>query len=429
MRGYLKGEQRSLDDTTAQVAQIDAKGDVSLSSAGDLLLEGTRIGSRAAKVANVDINSAGLLQVKAATSTHEAHGKALGGGLELALKQGDSHGGAVGGHFNSGRVDESSRQAVDAQIDTTGKLALASSAREETAVHLQGLQATAGQIAITADNGGLLLEGSSNSERRDNLAITAGAGFAQSSGSLDSQGLHGRVKVNLDQRDNQTWNTSSLRADHIVLTSSGDGRLLSARLDAGRIDADIGGDLLVASRKDQVNNLSVDVDARLSRERNPQGFNNALAALAGSAGDKLTGKFGKQVSKVDPNLSPTLKLDVSQVQRDTVSEQASLSGRDEVQLNVGGNLKLEGAKLQSGKGQVEVQAASVTEQTLYGRDYRRDVAVNASNSPVDLGMALVDVIKNTVRADGENGLDLGLLRTSGHSRSEEWVSSVGGGRR
>lgn len=204
---------------------------------------------------------------------------------------------------------------------------------------------------------------------------------------------------------------------------------LSARLDAGRIDADIGGDLLVASRKDQVNNLSVDVDARLSRERNPQGFNNALAALAGPAGDKLTGTFGKQVSKVDPSLSPTLKLDVSQVQRDTVSEQASLSGRDEVQLNVGGNLKLEGAKLQSGKGQVEVQAASVTEQTLYGRDYRRDVAVDASNSPVDLGTALVDVINNTVRADGENGLDLGLLRTSGHSRSEEWVSSVGGGRR
>ena len=426
VRGYLKGEQRSLDDTTAQVAQIDAKGDVSLSSAGDLLLEGTRIGSRAAKVANVDMNSAGLLQVKAATSSHEGHGNALGGGLELALKQGDSRGGAVGGHFNSGRVDESSRQAVDAQIDATGKLALASSAREETAMHLQGLQATAGQIAITADNGGLLLEGSSNSERRDNLAVTAGAGFAQSSGSLDSQGLHGRVKVNLDQRDNQTWNTSNLRADHIVLTSSGDSRLLSARLDAGRIDADIGGDLLVASRKDQVNNLSVDVDARLSRERNPQGFNNALAALAGPAGDKLTGKFGKQVSKVDPSLSPTLKLDVSQVQRDTVSEQASLSGRDGVQLKVGGNLKLEGAKLQSGKGQVEVQAASVTEQTLYGRDYRRDFAVDASNSPVDLGTALLDVIKNSVRADGENGLDLGLLRTSGHSRSEEWVSSVGG---
>lgn len=424
MRGYLKSEQRSLDDTTAQVAQIHAKGDVSLSSAGDLLLEGTRIGSRAAKVANVDMNSAGLLQVMAATSSHEAHGNALGGGLELSLKQGDSRGGAVGGHFNSGRVDESSRQAVDAQIDTTGKLALASSAREETAMHLQGLQATAGQITITADNGGLLLEGSSNSERRDNLAVTAGAGFARSSGSLDSQGLHGRVKVNLDRRDNQTWNTSNLRADHIVLTSSGDSRLLSARLDAGRINADIGGDLLVASRKDHVNNLSVDVDARLSRERNPQGFNNALAALAGPAGDKLTGKFGKQVSKIDPSLSPTLKLDVSQVQRDTVSEQASLSGRDEVQLKVGGNLKLEGAKLQSGKGQVEVQAASVNEQTLYGRDYRRDFAVDASNSPVDLGTALVDVIKTSTRADGENALNLGLLRTSGHDRHEVFASSI-----
>lgn len=66
----------------------------------------------------------------------------------------------------------------------------------------------------------------------------------------------------------------------------------------------------------------------------------------------------------------------------------------------------------------------MTRETLAGNDYRRDVSIDASNSPVDLGTALAEIAKGKGAADGENALDLGLLRTSGHSRDEQWVSSV-----
>ncbi|HDS1735488.1 hemagglutinin repeat-containing protein [Pseudomonas sp. BP8] len=426
VRGYLKHEQRQVEDGKAQVAQIDGKGAVLLSSAGDLVLEGTRIGSRAAKVGEVRLESAGVLQVKAASDSHQAHGSKLGGGLELAAKHGTTQGGAVGGHFNAGRLDESASQAVDARVETAGTLRVSSTAREDSAVHLQGLQASAKRIELNAENGGLHLEGSADRDQRNNLDVIAGAGIAKSTGATTSQGLHGRVSVAVDKRDNQTWNASNLRAEHVALNSAGDSRIEAARLQATAIDGNIGGDLHLASRKDRVDSLSVEVDGRVSREQNPQGYINALSALAGPAGGKVTEKVGASVGKADPSLSPTLKLELSHQQRDTVGTQTSLQGRDGIDLEVGGDAQLVGATLRSANGAVNLQAGSVTEQTLTGRDYRRDVVVDASNSPVDLGTALVDAVKTSRGTEGENALNLGLLRTSGHDRSEQWTAGVQG---
>ena len=425
-RAYLDHGQQQGTQTKAQVAQIDGKGEVRLSSAGDLLLEGTRIGSREAKVGDTLVQSGGRLQVKAASDTQQADGGSLGGGLELAAKRGTTQGGAIGGHFNHGKKHEDARQAVDAQIHSAGKLTLSSRAREEIAVHLQGLQASAQQIDINAASGGVLIEASSNVERRDNLDITAGAGFNQSKGATDTRGLHGRAQVNLDKRDNLTWNAGNLRAERIDLQSRGDTRIEGVSLDAGRIGGEIGGDLHIASRKDSVDSLSVKADARLSQEKNPQGYVNAASSVAGPLGSKVSEKAGSALSKADPGLSPTLSLEVSREQRDTVARQATLKGSEGIDLRVGGDAHLVGAKLQSAKGDVALNANAVSRETLSGNDYRRDVSIDASNSPVDLGTAIAEMAKGKGAAGGEQSLDLGLLRTSGHSRSEQWTSTVQG---
>jgi len=109
-----------------------------------------------------------------------------------------------------------------------------------------------------------------------------------------------------------------------------------------------------------------------------------------------------------------------------VAQQAVLKGSDGIDLTVGGDAHLVAAKLQSAKGDVALKANAVTQASLSGNDYRRDVSIDASNSPVDLGTAIAQVAKNKGAADGENALDLGLLRTSGHSRSEQWASSIKG---
>lgn len=427
-RGYLDHAQLQAVQAKAQVAQIDAKGAVRLSSAGDLLLEGTRIGSREAKVGDIRLHSDGLLQVKAGSDTQQANGGKLGGGLELAAKMGEAKGGGIGGHFTHGKQDENARQAVDAQFASAGKLPLSSAAREDIALHLEGLQASAEQIALNASSGGMLIEASSNQEQRNNLEITAGAGFNMTAGSTDTRGLHGRAKVGLDKRDNQTWNASNLRAESIDLQGRGDTRIEGASLEAGRITGAIDGDLRIASRKDSVDTLAVEGDARLSQEKNPQGYVNAATSLAGPLGGKVKEKAGSALSKADPGFSPTLSLQVSHVQRDSVGQQAVLKGSDGIELKVGGDAQLVGARLQSAKGTVALDASSVSRETLSGNDYRRDVSVDASNSPVDLGTAIAEMAKGKGAADGENALDLGLLRTSGHSRSEQWVSSVQGGK-
>jgi hemolysin len=427
-RGYLDHAQLQAVQTKAHVAQIDARGEVRLSSAGDLLLEGTRIGSREAKVGDIRLHSDGRLQVKAGNDTQQASGGKLGGGLELAAKMGETKGGGIGGHFTHGTQDENARQAVDAQFASAGKLTLGSAAREDIALHLEGLQASAEQIELNASSGGMLIEASSNQEQRNNLDITAGAGFNMSSGTTDTRGLHGRAKVELDKRDNQTWNASNLRAETIDLQSRGDTRIEGASLEAGRITGAIDGDLRIASRKDSVDTLTVKGDARLSQEKNPQGYVNAATSLAGPLGGKVQEKAGSALSKADPGFSPTFSLDVSHVQRDSVGQQAVLKGSDGIELKVGGEAQLVGARLQSAKGAVALDAGSVSRETLSGNDYRRDISVDASNSPVDLGTAIAEMAKGKGAADGENALDLGLLRTSGHSRSEQWVSSVQGGK-
>ena len=425
-RGYLDHVQQLATQTKAQVAQIDAKGGVRLISEGDLLLEGTRIGGREAKVGDTLVQSGGRLQVKAANNTQVATGGSLGGGMELAVKTGTSQGGAIGGHFTHGKQNEDARQAVDAQIQSSGKLTLSSRAREEIAVHLEGLQASAQQIDIHAPNGGVLVEASSNLERRDNLDITAGAGFNQSKGATDTRGLHGRAQVNLDKRDNHTWNAGNLRAEHIDLQSRGDTRIEGVSLEAGRISGAIDGDLHIASRMDKVDTLTVKGDARLSQEKNPQGYANAASSVTTPLGSKVSDKAGSAASKVDPGFSPTFSLDVSHEQRNSVAQQAVLKGSDGIDLTVGGDAQLVAARLQSAKGDVALKANAVTQASLSGNDYRRDVSIDASNSPVDLGTAIAQVAKNKGAAAGENALDLGLLRTSGHSRSEQWASSIKG---
>lgn len=425
-RGYLDHRQQDSAQTKAQVAQIDAKGDVHLSSDGDLKLEGTRIGSRDAKVGNTLLESGGRLQVTAGSDTQQAKGSNLGGGLELAAKTGATKGGGIGGHFNHGKQNEESSQAVDARFDSAGTLTLSSRAREDISLHLQGLHASAEQIVLNAAGGGMQVEASSNREQRDNLDITAGAGFNMAKGDTDTRGLHGRAQVGLDKRDNQTWNASQLRAEGIQLHSRGDTRVEGASLEAGGITGEVGGDLRIASRKDSVDSLTVKADARLSQEKNPQGYTNAATALAGPLGSKVGEKAGPALSKAEPGFSPTLRLDLSHQQRDTVARQTTLKGSEGIALKVAGDARLVGARLQSAKGDVELSANAISQETLSGSDYRRDVSIDVSNSPVDLGTAVAEFTKGKGAADGENALDLGVLRTSGHNRSEQWVSSTQG---
>ena len=428
LRGYLDHNSQQNADTQGRVATLDAKGDVQLQAGGALELVGSRIGSSAAKVGSISLQSGAKLAVQAATDTHQAQGSKLEGGLELQAKtSADGKGGGAGGHFGSARVDENRSSASTTEWFANGKLTLASADSQADAVHLQGVNASAAQVGISATNGGILIDAASSSDKRNNLAVTAGAGISAAPGAStekNQHGLYARAQVNLDKRDNLTHANSQWRAGQITLASLTDTRLEGVRMDAGRIDGQIGGDLKVASRQDRENALKVDIDAALSQEKNPQGLLNAARALSGPYANKVEKHVGPVVQGADPKLSPALKLNIEHSQRQRVASQSVLNGRDGIALAVGGTTALSGARLQAANGKVELGNGAVTQETLSGRDYRREVSINASNAPVDLVTGLIDAYRTAGTGNDDNSVDLGLIRTRGHNHSSTLASGI-----
>ncbi|WP_136477904.1 hemagglutinin repeat-containing protein [Pseudomonas sp. DG56-2] len=428
LRGYLDHATLDTTDSQARIATIDAKGDVQLQAGGTLELAGARIGSNSAKVANISLHGNDALAAKAATDSHTAHGKLLGGGVELlGNSTAAGKGGGVGGHVSIGHTEERSTSSSAAQWSTTGKLTASSAGANADAVHLQGVKASAAEVDISASNGGVLIEATSNTEQRNNQEITAGAGVSGAPGATSEQstrGLYARAEANIDRRDNLTYANSEWRAKHITLNSLTDTRLEGVRMEAEAIEGKIGGDLRVASRQDRINTLKVDADARLSQEKNPQGYINAATALAGPFAGKVEKQVGPLVQTADPKLSPTFKLDIEHTQRDSVTSQSLLSGRDGVTLMVGGETALSGARVQAAHDKVELGNGPISQETLNGRDYRRAVNVNASNAPVDLISGLIEHYSSANSGEGENAVDLGLVSTSGHDRRTVLASSL-----
>lgn len=428
-RAYLDQKRSDSKDSQARVASLDGEGDIRLKAGGAMTLTGTRIGSEQVRPDNIHAEAGGPLRILAATDSHEASGNNLGGGGEVVLRKNSAGKGAgAGGHFSNGRVSEVDEKAHGAVFAAKESVELTSQARQEDAIHLQGLKASAGQIKVAAPNGGVLVESASSSERRDNLDLTVGAGYAMTPAAdpaKTKKGIYGRAQFKLDQRDNLLHQNSQLDADKVGLYSMGDMQLNGVRVNAGRIEGMVGGDLLLASRQDRVNALKVDIDAQLSKEKNPQGYLNAVRSLSGPFSAGAEKKVGGAVQKVDPGLSPTLDLKVDYAHRDTVASPSRLSGQDGVNLQVGGDVKLSGADVRAVNGKVDLGSDRISQETLNGRDMRRVVGTNLSNAPVELGSDLVNTYKEGMKLDeGDSMVDLGLVRTGGHDREVRLESSI-----
>ena len=425
-RGYFDTADSSSSKSVAKVASIKADGEVLLSSAGDLLLEGTRIGSEAAKVGDINLHSGGNLQISSARNTHKAQSNRLDGGLEVSAKQGDTKGGGIGGHLGYGNVDEDDIEAVDSHLHSNGQLTLSSRANNERALHLQGVQASAGLIQLQAWNGGALIESSANQTKHNNLDITGGVGGLNQQGKTATEGLWLRGKLDLDLRDNQTWNASTFTARTIALNSKGDTRLQGTSLKADHIQGTIGGDLHVESRKDNVDTWIADVDVRASHKKNPQGWANTVGSIAGPWGQEAKQQL-KFLTKHKPENYLAPDIYVMREKRDNVAHQAGLEGAEGIDLKVGGAINLVGARLASAHGDVAHSAEKVTTETLTGNNYRVDGGIKFSTSLVEEALALVKQSNEKSTAGNPSGFNLyGLAQGSYLNHDQELVSSIQG---
>lgn len=124
--------------------------------------------------------------------------------------------------------------------------------------------------------------------------------------------------------------------------------------------------------------------------------------------------------------TPTLNLDVSHIVKDSVTQASGISGNRGVNLQVGGDTRLTGARISASDGKVNLGGSTVTATTLAGSDYRADVGLNVSKSPVNLILGAKDELtqKQDEATRKDQAFNLGPLRVGGHSDSQELQAGI-----
>ncbi|WP_455926738.1 hemagglutinin repeat-containing protein [Pseudomonas capeferrum] len=458
--GQLDKAWLDVEDTQGRSASLFAEGVTEIVAGQDLTLQGTQIDSNG----DVRLKAGGDVEFLAGVDTYSARGGNLGGGGRVSVKATQSDtasggNGAFGLQGSVGSIDERSTLQRGGSLDSRGTVQI-----EGRNVQLQGVQGNAQAFELAATDGNLILESAVSDEQRNNKALTAGLGasLARSSDSSNNgSGLFARVKGGIDQLDSQTHDNTRLRADRVQLDSRGDTRLLGATVTAGEVSGRIGGDLRVESRQDQVRGLTVNVDAQLATEKNPSGGIDKASVAAGPVGGTVKDKSKKLYEKAgdktqalkdkllarstgspgtsrdrfkdllfqnpeNRDVTPTLLADFSRTRNNTVAEASGIQGRDGVNLQVAGGVDLLGARIGASNGAVDLGGAAVTGKDLSGRDQRTDLGLNASSSPLLLGLALRDAFTDPrdPQSLADEQFNTGLLRAGGHDQSQLLTSGV-----
>ncbi|WP_166223808.1 hemagglutinin repeat-containing protein [Pseudomonas atagonensis] len=384
-------------DTQSYVASISGNG-VQLSSGGNQTQQGTKIDS----AGGIDLHADSKLDLQAATDTHDATGSNLGGGLKgggskTSSEKSRDQGGNLSGNFNIGRVNESAQNLTGGQLNGQGAIALSGDS-----VHLQGTQVSAPNVSIDAQKGGYVQESTQSSNNRNNWSVALNAGGNLSSKTptaadekaSSDHGFNASAKVGVDYLQGTTQQNSQIKADTLVLNSAGDAQLSGARIDAKTVSGKVAGDLKVDSRQDSQTHAEVDVDLGLTAKRNPP-----------SDKEKLAGTDYK----------PTLKAQGEYAHKHSVAQASGISGSQGVNIGVGGNTQLTGARISSTEGKVDLGGSKVSSTDLNNRDYGVKAGLDLPHKTEE----------NAPKVSLENGnLKVGPVTLSGHLDSQTLQAGI-----
>lgn len=438
------------NDHAVVVGQLHSKGNVSLTSADDLHLQGTQI---AANTVTLDAQNGGILQESAqSTQAHNSWGVTLGAG-------------GSGGKTT----------LVDAGEHDTPKTQLGINARAKVDVdHVQGT--TQHDSLIKADSVAINSAGDTHLAgariEADQVSGNVGGDLVVESRKDQVSSTKVNVDAKLDVEKNQPGVVNKLAKttgplkDKVQAKAEGAFDKHREKLE-NAVDK---GTEHLASAKDSVINAKERLGEKLSRsgsyEVNPEprgafgtrvdqaktylaDKKDALGTRLSSFKDKVWPKTsdsytvsgkdttGSKVADTAQNVlfgdksgntsyTPTLNLDVSHVVKDSVTEASGIRGTQGVNLEVAGDTRLTGARISAESGKVELGGSKVTATTLAGSDYRADVGLNLSKSPVTLALGAKDELtqKQDDATHKDQAFNLGPLRVGGHSDSQELQAGI-----
>lgn len=95
-------------------------------------------------------------------------------------------------------------------------------------------------------------------------------------------------------------------------------------------------------------------------------------------------------------------------------------------LQVGAATQLTGARISASDGKVDLGGSRVETRALAGKDYRADLGLNVSRSPVDLAFGIKDEFsqEHDQATRDDQAFNLGALRVGGRNRDQQLQAGI-----
>ncbi len=417
-RAKVQVDDGTAKQSSAQGAALAGNG-VTIRSGAGVVMQGGSIDSRA----GIDVRAEGRIDLNSADGTVAASGHHLDVDAALGGKRGAINAVSAGGGGGIGQVSDTLTTRQGTRMTAQNTVRLQSGANAEDAIHLRGTTiSTPAEVQLASDSGGTVLESAATTQQRNNWSAGLSVSGSRStpvpgqSDAAPAAGIKGGVKVAVDQLDSVTHHNSVITADQVVLDSDSNLTLSGAEVTARTVRGNVAGNLQLGSRQDLQSSAKVDIDVGASQS-------SAMDPGLVKQGAKLTGPFKARVEAAGSNLVNRVservanagegmglpapvdsaakttgnflkdrllksraagvrakaKIDVNVERNDAVVSPTVLSGREGVDLAVGGDTRLDGASLRS-EGKVRLGEGAVTQSRIVTHHYQGSGGVTLDDS-------------------------------------------------
>ena len=323
-----------------------AYGDIEIRAGGDLHTiasldedrltayeERLRVGIKLSAQENVS-------EAKSATETAADEGGVANGlraidAIQGARSSSVSASAAIVAEYSRSESETSQTTVRPTVIQSAGDLRLVSGGDQ----HHQGTQAYAGEDLKMAAGGSIHIESAQQTFDQSSDSISASVSYGLGTEEAAISASLGASEH--DNREAYQYNARFQAGDQVRISSTGNTRIEGAVVSGERIQADIGGNLIVASRQDT------------GKER---GWS---ANVSGST----TGSFSVAGSKTEGD-------------KQWVEEQTALRASDAVDIEVGGHTALKGAVIESGNGNLRLDTQTLAFSDIHDQDAYEYVSVS-----------------------------------------------------
>ena len=310
--GHSKGES---DASLAKVSTLEGQQGIELNAGKDLTLTGTAFGSKEKPTGDIQLTADGKVDIQAAKSEGSKQDKTWSAGANAGIskgKDGNSKGMQAEAEIKVAQIDESAEIHQGSEIHSNGHFSVQAGSDDEDAIHMQNANINSQKVTLNANNGGISLESAQDKQHKNNWGFEAAANGSQSNqlnkddkGVIDKQNsekshdVGAKFDVAVNKLDSVTQQNTHINSDNITLNTAKDMVLAGAKLEADNINGNIGGDLIVESRVDELNKIDVKTHIGASHSNEKQdSLVNRIANASPMGSDKIKKKLDTNSNKL-----------------------------------------------------------------------------------------------------------------------------------